>query len=425
MRKLISLLLLTCFTIGSSIHAKDLGLNISQINKNGLYSTGDKITWTIKIGRLDSTHAKKIKYTVKLSGKKILKKGTADLTISSPTISVVSEKPGSMILTIYAGNKHQCSGALISYKEIKPSQPKPSDFDEFWKSKLAEQDKVPMNTKLTPETTDKNFNSWIITMDTIRGQKIHGRLARPIDGKKFPAILKLQYAGVYGLNSGGATNDAKKGWLSLNIIAHDIPVNKNKEYYLNLKNSSLKSYTRIGNTDRETSYFLRMCLACSRAVDYISTRPDWDGKTIVVLGGSQGGYQSIVAAGLNSKVTAIMAMVPAGCDLSGPVANRAVSWPYWWSKKETDPKIKNTARYFDAINFAYNIKCPALIGFGLGDETSRAEGVMAAINVMKGKTKLIIQPNGEHQGSGRKFYTHQSNWKKALFNGKDVIPLKK
>ena len=37
----------------------------------------------------------------------------------------------------------------------------------------------------------------------------------------------------------------------------------------------------------------------ARAVEYLSERPDWDGRTIVVTGGSQGGLQALVAAGLD------------------------------------------------------------------------------------------------------------------------------
>ncbi|PCJ63479.1 MAG: hypothetical protein COA79_01315 [Planctomycetota bacterium] len=425
MKKLTFILLMIITVFYGTLKAENLGLQISQTSKKGVYSVGAKITWKIKRGKLDLALAKKIRYTVKLSGKKILKEGLADLIKEELSISVLSQKPGALLLTIHAGKKHQCSGALISPKKIIPSEPKPADFDEFWKKKLAEQNKVPMNIKLKVETVGKDFKSWLITMDTIRGKKIHGRLARPRKGNKFPAILHVQWAGVYGLHPNWATRDAKAGWLTLNVIAHDLPINKSKDFYTKLKKGKFQKYVSIGNTDREKSYFLRMCLACSRAVDYLSTRPDWDGKVLVVAGASQGGYQSIVAAGLNKKVTAIIARVPAGCDTSGPVAGRAPSWPYWWRKTESDKKIKDTARYFDAINFAYNVKCPALIGFGLGDETSRAEGVMAAINSMQGKVKLAIEPNGEHKGSSRSFSNFSKKWKKTLLAGQELYPSKK
>ena len=65
-----------------------------------------------------------------------------------------------------------------------------------------------------------------------------------------------------------------------------------------------RNYQEIGNTDREISYFLNMYLRDSRVLDYLMTRPDWDGKTIVLMGGSMGGQQSLALAGLRPKTSA-------------------------------------------------------------------------------------------------------------------------
>ena len=57
-----------------------------------------------------------------------------------------------------------------------------------------------------------------------------------------------------------------------------------------------------------------MYLADIRAVDYLASRPDWDGKTLVVMGTSMGGQQSLCTAALNPEVTALIVHVPAGAD---------------------------------------------------------------------------------------------------------------
>ena len=54
-----------------------------------------------------------------------------------------------------------------------------------------------------------------------------------------------------------------------------------------------------------------MYLRDSRALDYLLTRPDWDGKTIVLTGGSMGGQQSLALAGLRpEKISAVLVCVP-------------------------------------------------------------------------------------------------------------------
>ena len=62
-----------------------------------------------------------------------------------------------------------------------------------------------------------------------------------------------------------------------------------------------------------------------------------DGHTLVVTGNSQGGLQAIVTAALNPKVTAVLTLVPAGCDMNGPLAQRQAGWPGWyWASKGRD-----------------------------------------------------------------------------------------
>ena len=408
---LVALLSLPAFGRDSKILAE-----VTQNHPSGIYKINENITWTIKPFNLSDELSKKVHYTVKRGGLELIEAGNLDLSKGAQTVSASLNDSGSFLLTLTAGKKKQRSGAVIDPKMIKPSMSKPKDFDTFWNAKLAEQNKIPMNQVLTrEESTIPEVDSWVITLDTIRGQKIQGRLAKPKGEKKLPAILFFQYAGIYPLSPKGIQKNAKDGWLVLNISAHDQPINKNQEFYKELKQGKLSNYAAIGNTDREKSYFLRMNLACSRAVDYLASHPNWDGKNIVVSGGSQGGYQAIVAAGLNSKVTLVMANVPAGCDQTAPMAQRAISWPYWLRNDEKNKDKMNTARYFDAVNFAGNIKCPVLISFGLGDVTSRPEGIFAAINEMQGEVQMIVKPNQGHKGSYRKYYRGLvPEWKKKI-----------
>ena len=78
-----------------------------------------------------------------------------------------------------------------------------------------------------------------------------------------------------------------------------------------------------------------MYLSCYRAVEYLKTRPDWNGKTLVVMGDSQGGQQTLMIAGLHPKnITAALALVPAGGDMLAPDAGRAPGWPHWYFNTE-------------------------------------------------------------------------------------------
>jgi len=102
----------------------------------------------------------------------------------------------------------------------------------------------------------------------------------------------------------------------MDINAHGIPNGKPAEYYQQLAQGRLKNYPLAGRESRDTSYFRGMFLRLVRAIDYLTSRPEWDGQTVMVIGHSQGGGQALVAGGLDQRVTFIAAGVPALCDHS-------------------------------------------------------------------------------------------------------------
>ena len=154
------------------------------------------------------------------------------------------------------------------------------------------------------------------------------------------------------------------------------------------------NYNATGNTDREKSYFLDMYLRDSRALDYLATRQDWDGKTVVLTGGSMGGQQSIVLAGLRpDKVTDVLVCVPAGADTNGDLHGRKAGYPYWPSDNQD---AMNAALYFDTVNFASRIKAPVMAGFGFIDTVSPPAGVWTMLNQIPGPKEPVPAIDSEH-----------------------------
>jgi cephalosporin-C deacetylase-like acetyl esterase len=162
-----------------------------------------------------------------------------------------------------------------------------------------------------------------------------------------------------------------------------------------------------------------MYLSCYSAAEYLASRDDWDGKTLVVCGGSQGGLQSVMTAAIEPKITAVMADVPAGCDLTGPVVDRACGWPGWYNNvqgKDAE-KVRNAGRYFDVVNFASRVKVPTLVGVGLIDTTCPPSGVMAMFNQLGGPKELVIMPGAGHSGAHKEYYARMGPWQSALLKG--------
>ncbi len=194
---------------------------------------------------------------------------------------------------------------------------------------------VPLNPQLTPTSSDRDGVD-LYTIKVDGAEFADAGLSRPAQsGRQYPALVIYQYAGVYALQKSTLTDRAAEGWLVLDVNSHDMPPDQA---------TAPRNYAQIGNTDREASYFLNMYLRDTRALDYIQSRPDWDGRTIVIMGTSMGGQQSFVTAGLNpGRVTAMLVDVPAGADFSGDLTGSKRGYPNW---PVDDAKVVETGPLF-------------------------------------------------------------------------------
>ena len=384
---------------------------------SAIYIPGETIRWEVAVA--GSATMGSPKYKVKSGGLDVPSWTPLTLTNGKATVSTMAgTTPGWVLLEVQGTNTSSATvtgygGALISPEQITPASTAPADFDAFWVDKLAQLAAVPMNAVVTPGTATRSGVEYsLVTMDNINGTHIRGQLARPTSGTKFPAVVIFQWAGVYGLEKDWVEWRAANGWLALNIQAHDIAVTESASYYTDLDKGALSGYYRIGNEDRETSYFLRMYLACHRAVEYLATRDDWDGRTIVVTGASQGGQQSLVAAALNPRVTAVVAEVPAGSDQWGPDAGRLASFPTQLSQAwDRDlAKVRQACLYFDVVHFAPKIHCPTLIGAGLIDTVVPPPGLYASYNQIPGGKEIVPMPKADHQVGHDAYSTRATAW---------------
>jgi cephalosporin-C deacetylase-like acetyl esterase len=403
-------------------------MTVTPDRPGGVYQVGDTVHWTV--GWKGESNAPAAHFELKSGGLTVV--GQGDLNFSNEVAGIETrfDAPGTMLVEVEwqpESDTHRAvGGAVAAPDRIRPAAPPPADFAAFWKARVKELNRVSADPKLEAAASEKpGVTYWKITMNNIRGTHVEGQLARPQKGQKFPALLILQWAGVYGLQKNWVTDRAAEGWLALNLGPHDLPIEEPTNFYDGQFAGALKDYWSIGNADRDTSYFLRMYLSCYRAVEYLKTRTDWNGKTLVVMGDSQGGQQAIMIAGLDPQdITAVLALVPANGDTLAPEAGRAPGWPHWYFNTEgKDPaKVREASRYYDIANFARRIRCPVLVGLGLRDETCPPASVLAAVNGITAPKEVIILPTSGHQDEhGTQSYYNQRRyrgWLPALQQGK-------
>jgi cephalosporin-C deacetylase len=359
---------------------------------SGIYALGETAGWNITL----PWSAKPAIYVIRENNLTEIGRGTIQPGTPSK-IEATLKAPGMVYVEITENSldtKPHALGAAVAPEKIQPSISAPLDFDAFWKAKIAALRKVPMNPQLTSKPSEKaGVDFAILKMDHVGGKHVWGQVAKPHGKRKYPGLIILQWASPpYPLQKAWVTDRAAEGWLAVNVEPHDVMPDQPKEYYDALP-ESLKQYNTIETRDRDKNYFLQMYLADIRAVDYLASRPDWDGKTLVVMGTSMGGQQSLCTAGLHPKVTAMLINVPAGADANGTAYGRRIGYPFW---DVNDPQALKTAQYFDTVNCAARIKVPSLVAMGFIDTVTPPVGIWAAFNEIKGAKEAAPMIESPH-----------------------------
>lgn len=299
----------------------------------------------------------------------------------------------------HEGNAYRgLATAGFAPERIEPTQTEPADFDAFWGRVKAELAALPVDARLTPLPDQGNdqievFEVALQNLGTppARSSRFYGILCVPRGEGPFPALMNPPGAGIR--RYAGERAWAERGFITLQVGIHGLPVQLPAEAYQAL-GAALGGYSSQNLEYRDRYYFRRVIAGCLRALEYLRSQPKWDRKNLIVFGGSQGGYLSIAAAGLDPTVTAIVCAYPAYSDVSGYARGRAGGWPgmrFLADPQEParDVKLANTA-YYDAVNFARRIRAPGHYGFGYNDEVCPPTSMYSAYNVVTAPKVLTI-----------------------------------
>jgi cephalosporin-C deacetylase-like acetyl esterase len=172
--------------------------------------------------------------------------------------------------------------------------------------------------------------------------------------------------------------------ITFDVNAHGYELGRDQEYYNEFFSDKPRyAFDIEENKNPETAYFMGMAYRVMRALEYVKSLPEWNGKDLVVTGGSQGGLQTVWAAALDHDVTRAEASIPWCCDFAGPEKfGRINGWR---------PKYVRGLDYFDCINMAKRIpetcyfKVPRA---GLGDYTCPPSGIAILFNNVKGPKEI-------------------------------------
>lgn len=394
--KKLAFLAVLCFSTVSALLAQPterlVKVVVAPDRSDWTYRPGEAVKFTVTVLQNGNPlKGAKVNYEIGPEKMDPAKKETATLPNGTLTVDGGTLKtPGFLrcTATVDVDGKTYRNLATAGFAplQIAPTVENPADFQAFWDSAKAELSRVPPDMRLTllPERCTETVNVYHLNAQNWGNSRVYGILCVPKKEGRYPALLKVPGAGIRPY--AGDVAMAEKGVITLEIGIHGVPVNLDAQVYANLSAGPLANYPQFNLDDRDRYYYKRVYLGCVRANDVLTALPQFDGQTLLVTGGSQGGALSIVTAALDPRVKALGAYYPALADVTGYLKGRAGGWPHLFFGKNlpvnNKPDKLRTVGYYDVVNFARRVRVPGRYTWGFNDETCPPTSMYAAYNVI-------------------------------------------
>ena len=300
-------------------------------------------------------------------------------------------------------------------KHMAIRETRPADFRAFWAKAIAVYAAVPLDLKIEgdvktyrgkeideynvksaclPPDYDPAGHKWEevesykISFAGPGGGRVYGWLARPKGKGPFPGMLVLPGGGFTARPR--PLEHARHGYVALDVQIHEQDVDQPR--YETLPGY----YDHEVWEPMEKFYFRNVYLRAWRAIDVLCAQKEVAKTRIVAVGGSQGGRLSLVVAGLDKRIRAIVPCIPHSSNYPH------LQWVTACNKRNADgadlagapPEVETPdgrcMAYYDPMNFAPDIECPALLNAGLIDPISPPYSVWAAFNRLGSSDKTIV-----------------------------------
>lgn len=338
------------------------------------------------------------------TGSITLKNGKAEINIGT------LDKPGfrDCIFSVMINGKKYSHHVKVGFSpdKIKPYTEMPDGFMDFWKNNIKEASEFPL--KYTREKAEEycteKIDCYLIKLQlNNRGQAVYGYLFYPKNAKpgSCPVVLSPPGAGIKTIKEPLRHKYyAEEGFIRLEFEIHGLNPTMSEEQFKEISNAfngKENGYLTNGLDNKDNYYMKRVYLSCLRCIDLLTSLPEWDGKNVIVQGGSQGGALAMITAGLDKRVTACVVNHPALSDMAGYMAGRAGGYPHFFRTRGMDTKEKlETMSYYDVVNFARLIKADTFMTWGFNDNTCPPTTSYAVYNTLECSKEALITPINEH-----------------------------
>lgn len=366
-------------------------LSVVPDRLNSTYSAGEQMHFVC------NTHITGLySYSIFMSvhGEPIVE-GFIDLVDGEPKkIPFKMDEPGHVYCRIKIWTNEAVGAATFSPWEIEGSVPTPSDFNAFWDSQKALLDNIPINAVVTPYDSTLYSKSYKMRLDNIDGRNVWGYISVPNGPGPFAGIINMPPFGYIKDITVPEWAMAERGGaiiISLSIHDYDPEVDAVTEY--NPDDYSI----------REENYYRFGLIGAVRAIDYLFTRPDFDGENVGMTGVSQGGGLAILMAGIDDRIKGMAFTLGTLCGHGEHNYDKASGLPYYLRDSRgvhgtiahEQATISATA-YYDGIHCLKQFAGPVFGSISYRDTISPPATLFAAANGLSDETVLIHSTTLSH-----------------------------
>lgn len=309
---------------------------------------------------------------------------------------------------------------LEELKTYSPPLTRQPDFETFWEETLAEANTQPLNPAVEPVTYPvpevqpfaARYSGW-------QGAGIAAWYLLPSGQGPFPALVF--YHGYQ--NSKSAIYNylpwVLQGYAVLAVDVRGQPGSSidNAIY----STGHAKGWMTKGILDEKEYYYRGVYVDSVRALDFLASRQEVDMNRVGLTGFSQGGGLSLAVAALDSRPALTMPGMPFLCHFERPL-EISENYPYWEfadyirHHPTRAGRVFRTLSYFDNLNLADLIQCPALLNVGLLDETCPPSTIFAVYNRLNVPKNIAVFPYHRHERPDTHWET-QLQWANHYLRG--------
>lgn len=361
------------------------------------YKCGETITFTVrareKARDIDCPY---LRWTIQTDDGQKREGYGRSMTYEPLTVTASMSRPGFVRLTVHAfaagwgvDNSFDVleAGAGVEPEKLTYCDTVPEDFDEYWgeiEQLVADFPCECISSVPVTAGVREGFKAYDIRISTPEGRPASGILTLPDKEGKFP--LHLGYAGYAVAGIGPVCADDA---IMLMLNAHGIE-NEGTRFEMELKyKADIGGYgfKEDENEDKYKTYWRGMMIRDLIGAKYAKTLPQWDGKTVTCVGGSQGALQATTVAAHDKDVTGLQIGVPWFCNLNAENCGYMGGWR---------PKFAEGLRYFDQVAQATRVTCPVKVHARLGDYICPPSTTMTLYNTFNTVKALEMLQAGTH-----------------------------